>query len=420
MPDGEGDGGGSVVSGAQGAGGTRIAGSHFGGGGASVMGGGGMRSGASVMGGGGPHMSGSASVMGGALTMRLGTLRTGSVAGGLAHAASTQAGGGGAAGPTVSSVPAPAVEDKEIAGVSEGVKGEFKSALHRFAVVVSHTIQQVRFARCQAPAPSCHTLQHHHHRFPAPSLQLSGDVLLSIPDVDLSDLAAAAQDEGIKAVLVEAVEAWTRVIQSVTGTVSDKDKGTRPLHEVEFWRNRNATLSTMYEQLNNARVRPILEALQLAQEPSREAFRVQFGELSKAYVQARDNVKFLNTLERHFKALATGSLSVMLDTLPSLMNGGCARARAAFVLGVFWYLAVECHMLEPHAPPIPPSCRPAHGLGHLAPLQHGRPDAPPHAPHRPRDRRQGHERGVNQADPPPRAHEPRRGDHGHDAGEGRP
>jgi hypothetical protein len=28
--------------------------------------------------------------------------------------------------------------------------------------------------------------------------------------------------------------------------------------------------------------------------------------LSAAYVEARDNVKFLNTLERHFKSLATG------------------------------------------------------------------------------------------------------------------
>ena len=173
-------------------------------------------------------------------------------------------------------------------------------------------------AACFATAPilPCHSS----FLLPLP-LQLTGDVLLTIPDLDIADAAAAAQDESVKAVLVDAVESWTRVIAQVTGVVADKDKGTRPLHEVEFWRSRNTTLSTMYEQLNNARVRPILDALELAREPARELFRVQFGELSKAYVQARDNVKFLNTLERHFKALASGSFSVMLDTLPSLMNG---------------------------------------------------------------------------------------------------
>lgn len=36
--------------------------------------------------------------------------------------------------------------------------------------------------------------------------------------------------------------------------------------------------------------------------------------------QARDNVKFLTTLERHFKAITTGPLAGILDTLPPLMN----------------------------------------------------------------------------------------------------
>jgi dynein heavy chain, axonemal len=34
----------------------------------------------------------------------------------------------------------------------------------------------------------------------------------------------------------------------------------------------------------------------------------------------QDNVKFLTTLERHFKNITVGSFSTILDTLPSLMN----------------------------------------------------------------------------------------------------
>jgi len=44
-------------------------------------------------------------------------------------------------------------------------------------------------------------------------------------------------------------------------------------------------------------------------------------ELTKMYNEAKDNVKFLTTLERQFKNLASEGLSGVEETLPSLMNG---------------------------------------------------------------------------------------------------
>jgi hypothetical protein len=38
------------------------------------------------------------------------------------------------------------------------------------------------------------------------------------------------------------------------------------------------------------------------------------------FLQARDNVKFLTTLERHFRSISSGPLTGILDTLPLLMN----------------------------------------------------------------------------------------------------
>ena len=43
-------------------------------------------------------------------------------------------------------------------------------------------------------------------------------------------------------------------------------------------------------------------------------------ELNKLYTEAKDNVKFLSTLERHFKNIITGSISSVQDTLQSLLN----------------------------------------------------------------------------------------------------
>eukprot|EP00976_Prorocentrum_cordatum_P034580 703284-Prorocentrum_minimum.AAC.1 len=46
----------------------------------------------------------------------------------------------------------------------------------------------------------------------------------------------------------------------------------------------------------------------------------QFGDLTKLYVEAKDNVKFLTTLERHFKNISYGTLTQVLDTLPPMMG----------------------------------------------------------------------------------------------------
>ena len=52
----------------------------------------------------------------------------------------------------------------------------------------------------------------------------------------------------------------------------------------------------------------------------RPGFKYQFSELEKRYIEAKDNVKFLTTLERHFKHITNGTLVQILDTLPSMMN----------------------------------------------------------------------------------------------------
>ena len=57
-----------------------------------------------------------------------------------------------------------------------------------------------------------------------------------------------------------------------------------------------------------------------SQIPCSSSLEFQLSELTKSYTEAKDNVKFLSTLERHFKNIVTGSLVSVLDSLPSLMN----------------------------------------------------------------------------------------------------
>jgi dynein heavy chain len=54
---------------------------------------------------------------------------------------------------------------------------------------------------------------------------------------------------------------------------------------------------------------------------SHQSYNDQYTEFQKQHAQAKDFVKFLTTLERQFKNIASGSLAVIEETLPSLLNG---------------------------------------------------------------------------------------------------
>ena len=68
------------------------------------------------------------------------------------------------------------------------------------------------------------------------------------------------------------------------------------------------------------KVKNMLKVLKMAESNGLPTFVYQVNELSKLYAEAKDNVKFLTTLERHFKHIRDGPLVQILDTLPSMMN----------------------------------------------------------------------------------------------------
>ncbi|GMI47335.1 hypothetical protein TrCOL_g3071 [Triparma columacea] len=152
-------------------------------------------------------------------------------------------------------------------------------------------------------------------------LQVSGDVKLDIPDVEIDDPHEHIEDYALVAKLESALDGWSKLVANVVEQENNKrPKGKGPLAEIEFWRQRNAALSGLYEQINTEKVQKMLKACQITEAPYLHAFNTQFSELSKLYVEAKDNVKFLTTLERHFKNVTDGSFAAILDTLPSMMN----------------------------------------------------------------------------------------------------
>jgi len=152
-------------------------------------------------------------------------------------------------------------------------------------------------------------------------VQVYGNVNIRIPQVDLEDVEAARQDASVMAMLEQAVEDWIKIIETVLQEENRRKHESRfPMAEIDFWRDRSSKVSTVYEQLQLPAVRKALDVLEASEPPILQQFQDQFGALQQMHVVAKDNVKFLTTLQRHFKYLASGSMQTIVETLPSLMN----------------------------------------------------------------------------------------------------
>ena len=173
---------------------------------------------------------------------------------------------------------------------------ELLSALARFSSQVDHTVQQ-----------------------------LLGDIHLNIPSVPDKQLYVALDeyDDELVPRLESCIGEWSTVVKSATQRDQDKvPMGSGPLAEIEYWRERNATLSSLYEQLNLPKTQKMVSVVEKFSGDSNivMSFKTHTAELGKVYVEAKDNVKFLATLERHFKCLANGTLLQILDTLTPMTN----------------------------------------------------------------------------------------------------
>ena len=149
---------------------------------------------------------------------------------------------------------------------------------------------------------------------------INGDVTITIPDLDPTKMSM--DDYDVQAKYEGALDNWIAAISEAIERESTRQhQGQGPLHEVEFWRQRNAALSPLYELLNLQQVKEVQRVMTRLELQRMGTFKSQLAEITKLYVEAQDNVKFLTTLERHFKNLERGNLSIILDTIPSMMAG---------------------------------------------------------------------------------------------------
>ena len=155
--------------------------------------------------------------------------------------------------------------------------------------------------------------------------QVEGDVKLKLPDIPLSrlqDTAACVSDSALLLTLEHSMEAWTATIAAVIDSqIKRVPVGAGPLAEIDYWVERNSIMTALYEQLEVPSVKSIVAIIVHANVPNHTLFENQRRDLVRLYTEAKDNVKFLSTLERHFKNLTTtADLNVAIELMPSMMN----------------------------------------------------------------------------------------------------
>jgi dynein heavy chain, axonemal len=153
--------------------------------------------------------------------------------------------------------------------------------------------------------------------------QIEGEVRLVMPDLELPEtLEGVDKDENLLNNLETIVYGWeTQVSDAIEAQNRLQPKGPGPLAEIDYWKERNISLSGIFEQTKQEKVKKILEILNHVESPVSHIFENQRIDLAKLYSEAKDNVRFLSTLERHFRNICYGaSFHVVSETLPSMMN----------------------------------------------------------------------------------------------------
>lgn len=170
--------------------------------------------------------------------------------------------------------------------------------------------------------------------------QIEGEVRLKMPTEEITDefrdrivrrthrtdlpddAKYLEEDERLIQILETTVYEWEgQIAQAIEVQNRRLPKDNGPLAEIDYWKERNISLSGIFEQTKQEKARQVFECLTAIDNPAASSFESQRLDLSKLYSEAKDNVRFLSTLERHFKNICYGtSFHVVAETLPSMMN----------------------------------------------------------------------------------------------------
>ncbi|NWW83187.1 DYH5 protein, partial [Climacteris rufus] len=125
--------------------------------------------------------------------------------------------------------------------------------------------------------------------------------------------------------LEEVVMIWTKQVRQVlveSEQIRREADDVGPSAELEHWKSRMSSFSSLLDEIKSSRVKKIISILQAARSKTLKQWKELDGSITIAANEAKDNVRYLYTLEKFFGPFANAS-PVMMEHIPSLMNTIC-------------------------------------------------------------------------------------------------
>lgn len=171
---------------------------------------------------------------------------------------------------------------------------------------------------------------------------MSGGVRLRSPEKEYEvdnvadKIEEAVKNEFLVAHYEKLMDEW---INNINGYIEENSKtrventDSGPHTELEYWRARNQRLTSINEQTRTKEVKTVLAVLYGANKSSGDhqsrskdittlitSWKNVDIKITEALNEAKDNVKYLTTLEKFIEPLYTGTPQTIIDSLPALMN----------------------------------------------------------------------------------------------------
>ncbi|CAJ1081553.1 dynein axonemal heavy chain 5 isoform X1 [Xyrichtys novacula] len=138
-----------------------------------------------------------------------------------------------------------------------------------------------------------------------------------------ADYTAAANNSELVERLEGVVSVWINQIKQVlteSEQIRKEADDVGPSAELEHWKRRMVTFNSLMEEVKRPQVKRTLGVLQVTKSRLLRSWRDLDADITVVANEAKDNVKYLYTLDKFFGPLGTCTPTSILDHLPGLMT----------------------------------------------------------------------------------------------------
>ena len=138
-----------------------------------------------------------------------------------------------------------------------------------------------------------------------------------------TDFQAAASNTDFMEKIETLLQTWSKQIEQVLAESEQMRREADdigPTAELAYWKSRMAKFNNLLEQMKSPRVRAVVGVLLVSKSKSLKRWKELDGQITDAANEAKDNVKYLYTLDKFFGPLVKCTPASMVEHIPSLMN----------------------------------------------------------------------------------------------------